>query len=376
MSRRRPCQSRLAFRTRPWSGPLGVWGAARTHGLVRDRRDPSAQPRQQRPLGEASGEAERSAAGVRRGRSTADRRDEPGGREGPRLRSRRRRRGAPGHGRDRPARPPPTGLCPSTTCENSRTGYGLRPSSLRVAGFHALFDRIHRSDVLWEAWRRVRANRGAAGVDRLTLEAIEDYGVGRMLDELARDLRAGNYHPAPVRRVEIPKPDGRMRPLGIPTVRDRVCQAAAKIVLEPIFEADFLPQSFGFRPKRSGRLRSPGSHPGVLPPRATLCLRGRHPELLRPDRPRPATGRGRTACVGPEGAQAHPPVASCRGAGRGGAVRDGHGHAPGRGHLPAAGQRLPARLRPVLGQPWHRRARPLCGRLRGAVHVPQPGRGG
>jgi hypothetical protein len=117
--------------------------------------------------------------------------------------------------------------------------------------FHAMYDRIYRSDVLWEAWERVRANRGAAGVDGLTLAAVEDYGVHRMLGELAADLRAGIYHPAPVRRVEIPKPDGRKRPLGIPTVRDRVCQQAAKIVLEPIFEADFLPCSFGFRPRRS-----------------------------------------------------------------------------------------------------------------------------
>ena len=107
--------------------------------------------------------------------------------------------------------------------------------------FHALYDRIHRDDVLWEAWERVRANRGAAGVDQVTVAAVEDYGVHRMLGELAADLRAGIYRPAPVRRVEIPKPDGRKRPLGIPTVRDRVCQQAAKIVLEPIFEADFLP---------------------------------------------------------------------------------------------------------------------------------------
>jgi RNA-directed DNA polymerase len=117
--------------------------------------------------------------------------------------------------------------------------------------FHALFDRIHRGDVLWEAWERVRANRGAAGVDKQALVAVEAYGVDRMLRELRDDLRSGSYRPSPVRRVEIPKPDGRMRPLGIPTVRDRVVQQAAKLVLEPIFEADFLPCSYGFRPRRS-----------------------------------------------------------------------------------------------------------------------------
>jgi RNA-directed DNA polymerase len=117
--------------------------------------------------------------------------------------------------------------------------------------FHALFDRICRGDVLAEAWKRVRANRGAAGVDRVTLVEVEEYGVDRLLAELRDDLLRGEYHPSPVRRVEIPKPDGRKRPLGIPTVRDRVAQQAAKLVLEPIFEADFLPCSFGFRPRRS-----------------------------------------------------------------------------------------------------------------------------
>lgn len=117
--------------------------------------------------------------------------------------------------------------------------------------FHALYDRIHRGDVLWEAWERVKANKGAAGVDRITLAAVEEFGVDRMLRELRDDLQAGRYRPAPARRVDIPKPRGGKRPLGIPTVRDRVAQQAAKLVLEPIFEADFLSCSFGFRPKRS-----------------------------------------------------------------------------------------------------------------------------
>ena len=102
-----------------------------------------------------------------------------------------------------------------------------------------------------EAWRRVRKNRGAAGVDKQTLAGVEAYGVERMLGELQDALRRGSYRPAPVRRVAIPKSDGGVRPLGIPTVCDRVVQQAARMVLEPIFEADFLSVSYGFRPKRS-----------------------------------------------------------------------------------------------------------------------------
>jgi RNA-directed DNA polymerase len=117
--------------------------------------------------------------------------------------------------------------------------------------FHALFDKVFRVDVLREAWERVRANQGAAGVDRQTLSDVEAYGVERLLAELQHDLQTGRYRPSPVRRHEIPKPDGGKRPLGIPTVRDRVAQQAAKLVVEPIFEADFLPVSYGYRPKRT-----------------------------------------------------------------------------------------------------------------------------
>jgi len=118
--------------------------------------------------------------------------------------------------------------------------------------FYALYDKVWRADILMFAYRLVRANKGSPGVDGTNFEDIEQKtGIDKFLLELAQDLKDKTYHPSPVRRVMIPKADGSLRPLGIPTIRDRVAQMAVKLVIEPIFEADFCPNSYGFRPKKS-----------------------------------------------------------------------------------------------------------------------------
>lgn len=119
--------------------------------------------------------------------------------------------------------------------------------------FHALYDRIFRLDILWRAWKEVRENMGSAGIDNITFEMVEEYGVEEYLLDIQEDLQNKKYRPKPVKRVYIPKPDGKQRPLGIPTIRDRIVQQACKIVIEPVFEANFLDNSYGFRPKRDAK---------------------------------------------------------------------------------------------------------------------------
>jgi len=117
--------------------------------------------------------------------------------------------------------------------------------------FHALYDKVYREDILIEAWKRVKANGGVGGIDRVTFDDIEVYGVETFLLEIQNQLKEGKYHPKPVKRTYIPKGKDQRRPLGIPVIKDRVVQMAVKIAIEPIFEADFKDCSYGFRPKRN-----------------------------------------------------------------------------------------------------------------------------
>jgi RNA-directed DNA polymerase len=146
----------------------------------------------------------------------------------------------------------PITLSTDKTRELQRKLY-LAAKRSRERRFHALYDRIFRPDILWRAWEEVRRNGGSAGVDGTTIEDVEQEGVAQLLSQIGQDLKAGKYRPSPVLRVYIPKSDGRQRPLGIPCVRDRVVQQACKIVIEPIFEANFQDNSYGFRPKRSAQ---------------------------------------------------------------------------------------------------------------------------
>ena len=117
--------------------------------------------------------------------------------------------------------------------------------------FYALYDKVYRRDVLNHAYRRCRANQGSPGVDGQSFEDVEAYGLDRWLDALTQSLKEKTYRPDPVRRVWIPKPDGKERPLGIPTIRDRVVQMAVVLVIQPIFETDLPEEQFGYRPGKS-----------------------------------------------------------------------------------------------------------------------------
>jgi RNA-directed DNA polymerase len=235
------------------AGSSGVWGAARVQGTMRDAGDPTAQPlsrqgRAYKPKVKACG-VQRESEGAKVPKMEVQ--DNASVGKGPCF-----SQASEGGKREGMAQIAgskyPDGIKPIDKVRRLQRKLYVAAKQQPGRRFHALYDRIYRSDVLWEAWGRVRCNRGAAGVDKVTLAAVEEYGVERMLTELCQDLQTGKYRPQPVLRRYIPKDGGKkQRPLGIPTVKDRVAQAAAKLVLEPIFEADFKGCSFGFRPRRS-----------------------------------------------------------------------------------------------------------------------------
>jgi RNA-directed DNA polymerase len=134
-----------------------------------------------------------------------------------------------------------------TTVGKLQTALHSKAKAVPEYRFYALYDKIYRSDVLTVAYHRCRSHQGAAGVDGQTFADIEAYGLEKWLGELTKELKDKTYQPSPVRRVWIPKPDGKQRPLGIPTIRDRVVQTAATFVLEPIFEADLQPEQHAYR---------------------------------------------------------------------------------------------------------------------------------
>lgn len=121
--------------------------------------------------------------------------------------------------------------------EKSRQNYTWQPKKDKQCRFHALYDRIFRLDILWRVWKEVRVNKGSAGIDGITFEMIEEYGVEEYLLDIQEDLQNKKYRPKLVKRVYIPKPDGKQRPLGIPTIKDRIVQQACKIVIEPMKES-------------------------------------------------------------------------------------------------------------------------------------------
>src|SRR2546428_5855842 len=230
-------------------GPSGVRGAAREQGSGRKRRDPSARPWSRRggpykPMvksGTARWESEGTVVPEMVATNNATGGKGPcGGRVGKGgKREGMAGKSGPNHPRG-PESADKVRQLRRRLCVAAKRSPGRR--------FHALFDRIHRSDVLWEAWRRVRRNKGSAGVDAQTLAEVESYGVDRFVEEIGAELRAGRNPPKAGLRRYIPKADGKERPLGIPTVRDRMVQMAATLVLEPIFEAGFLFRPFPVRP--------------------------------------------------------------------------------------------------------------------------------
>ncbi len=247
----------------------GVWGAARIQGSVRNGRGPSAPPlsRPGSPYKPKvkSGAAQRESEGVivpmiAVEHNAAGGKDPCFGQAG----SGGKREGMVGTG----SRPnTPGGRRPTDKVRRLQKRLWTAAKQSPGRRFHALYDRICRDDVLQEAWKRVKRNKGAAGVDAQTIADIRKYGEDRLLEELQTVLRKGEYRPQAVRRCYIPKADGRMRGLGIPTVRDRIVQTAAKLVMEPIFEADFEDCSYGFRPRRGAiqaleKLRAVGARGG------------------------------------------------------------------------------------------------------------------